>query len=72
MSSNQYENKQFRKAARFAGVGGSKWNTDEAINDCSTEFHNKMSNRYERRAMTFDEMVDWARDWWNGNWHKYN
>jgi len=68
---NEYENREFKNAAREAGVRGRDWNGKEAINDCSEKFHNKF-DRDERDSMSFQEMVEWAEDWWQENGHKYS
>lgn len=62
---NQDENREFKNAARDGGVTG-----DNALNDCSEAFHNAFQ-RYEREAMSFQEIVEWARDWWQENGRKY-
>lgn len=68
---NEYENAEFDSAAQAAGVNGSDWEGNKAIRVCSTDFHNKFE-KWEREAMSFDEMVEWAKDWWQDNGHKYS
>jgi len=67
---NEYENQEFRNAAFAAGVSGRDWTGKEAIKHCSKAFHYKFS-RFERQTMSFEEMVEWAADWWADNSHKY-
>lgn len=71
MSGNQYQNEQFRKAARAAGVKGKRWNGDTAIDDCSEAMHNRFM-RVERSDMNFKELVDWAKDWWRDHRGSYS
>lgn len=67
---NQYENEEFRNAARKAGVRGKNWENIEALDLCSEDFHNVFS-RPERSAMSFHEMEAWAQGWWQQNGHKF-
>lgn len=67
---NQYENQEFRNAARAAGVRGKDWAGNSALKDCSTAFHNRFS-RGERAGMNYHEMLSWASDWWSQNSFKY-
>lgn len=68
---NHYENAKFDSAARAAGVCGRDWEGNEALDDCSEEFHNSFEG-YEREAMSFEEIREWAHDWWQENGHKYS
>jgi len=68
---NRYENKEFDNAAREAGVQGRDWDNNEALDDCSEKFHNTFE-KWEHDAMSFQEMVEWAKDWWLDNSHKYS
>ena len=69
--SNEFENTEFRKAARAAGVSGRYQGGDEAIRVCSRDFHERISRR-EREDMSYGEMVSWAQDWWQENSHRCN
>jgi len=68
---NQYENAEFRSAAKSAGVCGKDWNNEESLDHCSEAFHNELQHD-ERDSMSFSEMVSWASDWWSMNSHKYS
>jgi hypothetical protein len=68
---NQYENMEFRSAMQSASVYGSDWQGNDALDDCSEAFHNEI-DRDQRAGMGFDEMRDWASDWWSMNSQKYS
>lgn len=66
---NRFENREFDNAAKAAGVRGRDWQSESALD--SEAFHNTFE-RYERSAMSFQSMKEWAEGWWQQNRHKYS
>lgn len=63
--SNEYENQEFRDAAQAAGVYG-----EAALAACGRQFHFDFET-YERSAMSYQQIKEWAEDWWRDNSWKY-
>lgn len=68
---NRYENSEFYSAMQSAGIYGSDWQSNDAMDDCSEAFHNEIYG-WERDNMSYDDMVNWASDWWSMNSHRYS
>lgn len=68
---SSFENRTFRQAAQDAGIRGSDWRGNKAIDDFSRYYHQRY-DRWEREGHGYQGILRIARDWWAENRHKYS
>ncbi len=67
---NQQENREFDNAANAAGIRGTDWKNDSALDNFSEYFHNTY-DKWERDRFSFGEIKEIAEAWWSVNRDKY-
>lgn len=66
-----YENRAFREAAKDAGIRGTNWAGNKAIDDFSTYYHENF-DKWVREGHGYQGVKRIASEWWKNNRHKYN